>query len=136
MDINSLFPSQFLKAADFAVPRVMTIARITVEDVGSGEDKSRKPVLHFAEGGPGLVLNKTNASFLAHSFGNNTDHWLGRPIEARSEPVQFQGRVVSAIRVRAAPIAAPTQPTYAQPAFNATVAQFGSADSAEDIDWS
>ncbi len=113
MNIAELFPSAYLKAADFPQPRVLTIATITVEEIG--DEKQRKPVLHFAEGGPSLVLNKTNAQFLAHGYGTNTDAWIGRPIEARKEPVPFGGRIVDAIRVRGVAAAPVQQPVASEP---------------------
>jgi hypothetical protein len=109
MDINTLFPSDYLKAADFPSPRVLTIRGIGVEEIG--DEKTAKPVLHFMEEQRGLVLNKTNSGLIAHSLGNETDAWIGRQLELYKEPVSFQGRIVDAIRVRVA-ITAPT----AQPA--------------------
>ena len=120
MDINALFPSDYLKAADFPAPRVLTIRTIGVEPIG--DEKQNKPILHFAEETRGLVLNKTNGAMIAHTYGPETDTWLGKPIELHVEPVQFQGRVVDAIRVRVPqqalapqPTAVPVQPS-AQPA--------------------
>lgn len=118
MNINEMFPGNYLKAADFPVPRVMTIKAVTIETIG--DEKTEKPVLHFFEAAQGLILNKTNASMLAHIYGNNTDAWLNRPIELHAEPVSFQGKIVNAIRVRmsqqpvaqvqAAPVAPVMQP--------------------------
>jgi hypothetical protein len=103
MDINSLFPSDYLKAADIVQPRVMTIRAIKLEEIG--QDKTHKPVLFFNEETRGLVMNKTNGAMIAHTYSNETDSWLGKHVELHVEPVQFQGRIVDAIRVRV-----PTQP--------------------------
>jgi hypothetical protein len=105
MDFNTLFPSNYLKAADATAPLVFTIKAIVLEEIG--DEKTKKPVIFFFEETRGLVLNKTNGQLLAHCFGNDTDSWLNRQIELYSEPVQFQGRIVSAIRVRPPQQAAP-----------------------------
>lgn len=99
MNIDALFPSTYLKAADFPSPRVLTIRGIAVEDIG--QDEQKKPVLYFVEEHRGLVLNKTNASMTAHLYGRETDQWVGKTLELHKEPVSLQGRVVDAIRVRA-----------------------------------
>jgi hypothetical protein len=115
MDINALFPSDYLKAADIVQPRVMTIRAIKLEEIG--QDKTHKPVLFFNEETRGLVMNKTNGAMIAHNYSNETDSWLGKPVELHVEPVQFQGRVVDAIRVRIpTPAAQTVQPAQAQPA--------------------
>ena len=98
MDINTLFPSDYLKAADIVQPRVMTIRAIKLEEIG--QDRTHKPVLFFNEETRGLVMNKTNGAMIAHTYSNETDSWLGKQVELHVEPVQFQGRVVDAIRVR------------------------------------
>lgn len=101
MKIAELFPSNFLKADDIPSPRGFTIKAVGVEEVGP--EKTRKPVLFLNEEKRGLVLNKTNSSIIAHVFGQETDLWIGKPVELYKEAVQFQGRVVDAIRVRMAP---------------------------------
>jgi hypothetical protein len=105
MNLDTLFPSDYLKAADILQPRMMTIRAIKLEEIG--QDKTSKPVLFFSEETRGMVLNKTNAAMIAHTYGNETDSWLGRPVELHVEPVQFQGRVVDAIRVSIPPPPAP-----------------------------
>jgi hypothetical protein len=115
MDINSLFPSNYLRADDFVQPRVFTIRGITVEEIG--EERQKKPVLQFVEDPRGLVLNKTNAGMIAHSYGKDTDGWVTRQVELRAEPVAFQGRIVNSIRVRVVqpPAASPVVPPMTAP---------------------
>jgi hypothetical protein len=113
MNIDSLFPSKYFRADDAAQPRVLTISGITVEEFG--DDRQKKPVLHFLEDSRGLVCNKTNAGIIAHVLGKDTDNWMQRQIELRAEAVPFQGRIVDAIRVRvvqppAAPVTAVAAP--------------------------
>jgi len=98
MNIDQLFPSNYLRAEDVASPRVLTVRDIAVEELG--DEKQKKPVLYFVEDARGLVLNKTNAQIVSHSLGKETGNWLGKKIELRAEPVPFQGRIVDSIRVR------------------------------------
>jgi hypothetical protein len=46
------------------------------------------------------VTNKTNANRIAHSFGPNTDAWIGREIVLYTDLVNFQGKTTEAIRVK------------------------------------
>ena len=116
MNINDVFPSNYIKASDLqGQARLLTISAIALEQLGTGESK---PVLQFAGHDKGLVLNKTNASILAASFSPETDGWIGKQIELYPDKVSFQGRIVDAVRVRV-PVpaaAAPAQPATAQPA--------------------
>ena len=121
MNINSLFPSNFLKADDLeGKARQVVITVVTPEELGSGESK---PVARFEGLDQGLVLNKTNSMVLASALGTETDLWVGKMIELYPDKVNFQGQVKDCIRVRvpivsAQPIAAPTQPATVLPAGN------------------
>lgn len=97
-NINTLYPSNYLKAADLngATARV-TIRNVVVEKIGT----DTKPVLYFQGKEKGMVLNKTNANTIAMLFGPETDGWSGGQIEIFSAYVDFQGRQVEALRVRA-----------------------------------
>jgi len=97
MNINSAFPSNYLKAADLHGGRTtVTIDSVAIEDIG-GEDK---PILYFQGKEKGLVLNKTNANMIAEiAKDEETDHWTGVRITIYSTKVDFQGRRVDAIRV-------------------------------------
>jgi hypothetical protein len=113
VDINALFPSNFLKAADLKnQPRTVTIESCTLEQVSDGE---HKPVLHFIGVPKGLVLNKTNSQTLGNAFGYETDHWPGKQIMLFSTPVNFQGRMVDAVRIQAAPPSAHVPPPQTSP---------------------
>ena len=106
MDINSCYSGSYIKAADLQGKTVpVLVDRVQVEDVG-GEDK---PVLYFSGKDRGLVLNKTNAGVIAALYGPETDNWPGSKLKLYSTKVDFQGRIVDAIRIRGAePEAAPT----------------------------
>ena len=106
MDINSLFPSSFLKAADLqGQPRRVVIESCAPEQIDANEPP--KPVLRFKGVDRGLVLNRTNAAVLAAGLGTETTGWTGHEIELFSMPVSYQGRMVDGIRVRVISNAAP-----------------------------
>lgn len=96
-DINSFYPSQYLKAADLGgQERRVTIANLEAEKLGN----ETKPVLYFEGKDQGLVLNKTNANTISDDYGYNTEGWEGRDIILYPAKVEFQGKRVPAIRVR------------------------------------
>ena len=108
MNINELYPSKYFKATDFDTSQHFTISSVSVEPVGA--EQENKPVLYFNGDARGVVLNKTNASVVAHAYGDETERWSGKPVECRSEPVQFGGRIVDAIRLYI-PVAPPGAPS-------------------------
>lgn len=112
MNINSAFPSDYLKAADLngQVARVM-IKNVTMGTVGNDS----KPIMYFQGKEKGLVLNKTNATTIAYAYGTDTDQWAGAEIELFMALVDYQGRQVEAIRVRVPPRRA-QQPAQQRPA--------------------
>lgn len=113
MDINSLFPSNYLKASDLqGQVRRVTVEACQPEQLGQGEIK---PALQFRGVPKKLILNKTNGLLIAASFGTETTAWAGREIELYPENVMFQGRVVPAIRVRVPIGAAPATAAAADP---------------------
>ena len=106
MDINTAFPGNFLKAADLQgrhVPVVME--RVEMEDVGG----DHKPVVYFQGKERGLVLNKTNASIISDMYGAETNQWGGKRIVLYPARVEFQGRLVDAIRVQHPSVAQASQ---------------------------
>jgi len=107
MKLSKAFPSQWLKAADLQGKTWQLVIReIKMEDVsGEGSDKEDKPIVYFKTADDknlkkGLVLNKTNGTALAVAYGDETDEWIGCPIELFTMQVQYQGQMVPAIRVR------------------------------------
>ena len=99
MNINTAFPSKFVRVADLQNRRVtVTIERVTIEDMGDGDTK---PVAYFIGSQRGLALNKTNAFEIAMAFGEETDHWAGKQIELFPASTMYQGRNTPCIRVRA-----------------------------------
>lgn len=101
MNINAAFPSTYLKAADLQNRRVnVGIDRVAIEEVG-GE---HKPVVYFLGKDRGLILNKTNGNIIAEMYGPETDDWRGQKITLYPARVEFQGKIVDAIRVHLDPM--------------------------------
>lgn len=118
MNINTAFPSKYLKAADLnGSATTVTIERVELEDVGQGAQKARKPVVYFVGKQKAMVLNKTNATMIAKIAGSDdTDHWTGTVIRLIAAEVEFQGELTQALRVREAkPANPPKRPVQAEP---------------------
>lgn len=99
MNINNAFPSTYLKAADLQGKSVnIAIERVQFEELG-GEHKL---IVYFIGSDRGLVLNKTNANIIAEMHGPETDDWHGKKITLYPARVEFQGKIVDAIRVKLA----------------------------------
>lgn len=107
MKLNEIFSGSFLKADDLQGKTVrVTISKVEIKDFDDGN----KIVLHFHGKDKCLVVNKTNASIIAENTGSSdTDDWQGRTIQLCTKKVEFQGKLVPAIRVvlEDAPVAAP-----------------------------
>ena len=118
MDINSAFPSNFLRASDLKGSAVsVTLDRVEMEKVGD----DHKPVIYFTGKEKGLVLNKTNANIIEDIVGSaDTDQWRGKAVTLFPTKTEFQGKRVDCLRFRepegaaapaeAAPVAADDLP--------------------------
>lgn len=114
MLITEAFPSKYISAADLQG----RAARVHIDRVEMGQfnDGKSKPILYFQGKQKGLALNKTNANTIMNSYGPNTDDWAGAEVELFPAEVDFQGKMVQAVRVRVPPrrpvqpAARPTQP--------------------------
>jgi hypothetical protein len=98
MRISSAYPSNYLKAADLQGRNVPVVIDKVVMELIADE---HKPVVYFQNHERGLVLNKTNANNIAFTYGDETDDWIGKEIILYPTIVDFQGRSVDAIRVKA-----------------------------------
>jgi hypothetical protein len=80
-----------------------------------GDDN--RPVLFFLGKEKGVVLNKTNANNIALAYGDDTEDWQGKEIVLFPAMVDYQGKTVESIRVRApqAKDRAPRQPRNDDP---------------------
>ena len=103
--IDLMFPSRFLKAAEFGGRDVtLTIVSVAMDDLQmrSGQ-KQRKPLVTFRETEKQLVLNKTNAVAIAEVLGSKaTKDWAGKRVTLYPTRANFGGEQVDAIRVRRA----------------------------------
>ena len=99
MNIDSAYPSKFLKSADIEKGKKVryTISHVDVEDV-SGEGEMR-PILYFTGAPAGLVLNKTNKEAIKLGYGKETDDWHGKPLFLFCSVTQYQGKTVDCLRV-------------------------------------
>lgn len=102
MNINSAFPSKYLKATDAEEKDlILTIAKVKIETVGQGAKAEQKPVVYFKEVEKGLCCNKTNARLIASiAKSDDTDDWSGTQIRLISTEVEYQGELMAALRVR------------------------------------
>ena len=100
MNINNVFPSKYLKAADLNGKTIkVVIERIEVEKMGN----DTKPVLYFEGKTKGMVVNKSNAQLIAAAYSPETDGWIGKEIKVYPGKVNFQGQMVDAIKVEVVP---------------------------------
>jgi hypothetical protein len=104
MNVNDIFPSNYLKASDLkgAQPRV-TIDKVEMETIGQGDNQQHKPVIYFVGKDKGLMANKTNMNAIAMVYGPETDDWHGAEIILFEAMVDFQGKVSPAIRIKIPP---------------------------------
>ena len=113
MNINDLFPSKYVKAADLKGQEVpVTIMMVQIEEVEQG--KPHLPVAYFNGMTKGLVLNKTNATTIAATYGEETDYWAGKSIVLYPDMTNLKGEMVPCIRVKVNPGLAPTMPPARQ----------------------
>ena len=101
MNINSAFPSKFIKSGDLNESAVVvTIADVKIEEVG--RDKESKPVVYFVGKQKGLVLNRVNSKKIAEIAGSqDTEDWPGTKITIFPTTTDFGGEEVECIRVKA-----------------------------------
>lgn len=98
MKISAAFPSDYLKAADLQDRNVLIkMDRVEMQKIGDDS----KPVLYFMGKDKGLVLNKTNATNISVVYGDDTSDWHGQEIVLFPAMVDYQGKSVEAIRIRA-----------------------------------
>ena len=107
MNIEESFPSKYLKAADLKNGKV-TVKMDRVEHETLGDDT--KVILYFQGKEKGLVLNVTNKNMIVDTYGPETDDWFGQPIVLYEAMVQYQSKMVPAIRIMGPPKARPAKP--------------------------
>jgi hypothetical protein len=128
MDINTLFPSKYLKGEDLGGREVtVTIKEMKIEKLGAGPDKEDKPVLYFERATKSLILNRTNALVIADLYGPETSAWRGKRVTLYSERLRAFGKTHDAIRVKA------THPAETPKAAPPPAPELALADDPEDM---
>lgn len=103
MKRSEAFPTKFLSKDDIPAPTVGIIEQVVNETLGQGEDQEIKPVMYFKSGIPKpMVINNTNWLNVEAVYGEESDNWTGKPIEAWVDPnVAFGGKRIGGLRLRA-----------------------------------
>jgi len=84
-------------------PITATIAKVSAENVGSGENEELKLVVHFEEAGiKALVCNLTRAEAIEELAGDpDTETWPGTVVQLVRGTTRYQGKKVGCIVVQA-----------------------------------
>jgi len=123
MDMTQFLAGAYLQASDITQPTYLQIARVETAQVQDNGSMRTKPALVFTDNRR-AILNKTNTTALAASFGSNSELWIGRQVLVRTEQAMYQGRMVPGLRfypaqqqavAAAAPPVPPPQPIPAMP---------------------
>jgi hypothetical protein len=101
--IAQMLPSKYLKKEDVESPLLLTMAEVSQESIGQGDEMEDKWILHFLEDVKPMVLNSTNMRLIEMATGSDdSDHWVGKKIVAYNDPnISFGGKIVGGIRLRA-----------------------------------
>ena len=101
MNINEVYSGSYLKADDLQGRRVtVKINHVSIKEFEGDKGMDRKIVLGFEGKDKCLVCNKTNSAIVAENVGSpDTDDWIGAEITLEPRRVEFQGKLVPAIRV-------------------------------------
>lgn len=105
MHVDLMFPSLYLKAADFMGKAVTkTISRVRTEKMRMKDNTiSMKYVIEFEDTEKMLVLNKTNAQAIAEALGEKrAAHWPGHQVTLYPTTCDAFGKTVDCIRVKGA----------------------------------
>lgn len=98
MKMSGAFPSKYMSAGVEVTGKLpVVMSNCGIEEVGQSKD--RCPVLYFQGQQKGLVLNRTNGKTIATMYGDETDAWMGKPIELFATTTEFRGETKPCIRV-------------------------------------
>ena len=100
-NINDVYPSKWLVAADIPGPTIVTIRKAEIQRFKGQDGKADedKVIVQFDRYEKAMVCNKTNATTIASFYGEDTDDWIGERITIFPTKVQWGARLVDAIRV-------------------------------------
>lgn len=114
MDINSAFPSNYLKKTDFPQPRQLIIDAVVMENLAQdGHPADMKVVIYFNGAPKPMVANKTICMVLAAMFGPETNSWIGKTVEVFNDVTVVFNGAVGGLRVR--PVAQAVAQPVSQP---------------------
>ena len=102
MHVDLMFPSRYLKAADFqGEPVQLTITEVFRDKVRMVNGSMvEKYVIRFREAEKELILNKTNAKAIAKILGDSKAvNWAGSTIVLIPTTCEAFGEIVDCIRV-------------------------------------
>ena len=97
-DMSQAFSGKWMKAQDLPQPKVLTITDIEKAQFPSG---SMGYSLGFEETHQRLGLNQTNGQTLLKLYGQFSEQWAGKQIEAFATTVEMQGQTRPCVRLRA-----------------------------------
>lgn len=104
MRVELLFPSKYLRAADFGgKPVTKTIAKVRIDELQTTQGKEKKPVVYFSDTPKLWCLNKTCAKQIAEKLGNETNDWAGHKVTLYATKCDAFGKVADCIRVKDCP---------------------------------
>jgi hypothetical protein len=103
MKIGQMMDSKFLKKEDVEPPKLVTIKGFSQQNAGRDDSPEMKWTMSFIELGKPMVMNSTNLQLAAQALGSDdTDNWIGKQVVLYNDPsVQFQGKLIGGIRIRA-----------------------------------
>ncbi len=105
-NINDLFPSRWLKAADLAGNEfdvTIQVAKLETVHNPRAKKEEQKLAVYFKGTEKGLLLNKTNANSIAMLLkSDQTEDWPGGRVRLYPTEVQAGGEVHQTIRIKAA----------------------------------
>jgi hypothetical protein len=108
--LSEIYGGNYMKAEDIK-DRGDLNATIEKVSIVAMDDGKKKAVLHFKGSDKTLPLNVTNANMVEELLGSNdTDDWEGQRVCLYTCKVDFQGKRVLAIRIKAARKAAKPAP--------------------------
>src|ERR1041384_6313700 len=129
--------AKYLSHADIAEhdDTVLTIKTYEQEIMGQGKDAVEKWVLYFREIKKGLGLNKTNGKMICKLMGSDDmDTWIGKQIAIYvKDDVEYQGEIMSAIRVRPKLPGAAPEEDYSTLTFEEVIYRLDHANTLKEI---
>jgi hypothetical protein len=102
MKRSNAFPGNYLAKDDVLDPLIVIIDAVNLEPVKCEHGDENKPVMRFQhEQLKPLIVNQVNWQTLEDAHGEDSDGWIGKPVEVYCDPsVMFGGRRVGGVRVR------------------------------------